>query len=467
MRQTFASKIAKGADFQRALKMFSVSDQDAMNREAAICRVIENTMEINEMYNKRRGFAASVSAANLAGSSVYAAIMRSFVNSIAPIFAVQRSMDTPIQELMYVDFYDVLNKELIVPNIGADKEWISKDSNASTEVLDPKSDWTLSGADPIIPRSFVAELYKGDQLKGRIVDDGAGNLLASPGILGDNSMIQYNNGGTATVLLNWAAGLDADKLSYKVLFDQTSKDVVNRAFGKTDYYRLATEPLLVPVERNILADHAMAKQGIVNNDELYANFVENEYTKAINNKVFKSLVNNYVGDTWQIDLSNFSLAAGKVDTLKVAFKNAINQGENRIAENTYKEAKITGILAGHEACDMFNLLDSTQGWVKNMNRSYYKDIVGWLDEVPVVLANTPGLASDEAILTHRTADGQIAPLFHGMFLAPTELPIVANYAQLTDYSTGLYSMEGFGYTSSKLCLKMKFKAPQDIKIARM
>ena len=469
MRKSFAAEIAKGAEFQRALKMFSVSDADAQNRERVIKTVIDNTMEVNSMFwskNNRKAFAASVTAGNLDGTTIYAAVMRSFVNSVAPIFAVQRAMDTPKQQLMYIDFYDILNNELIVPNIGPDKAWLDK-NNSVTEVLDPSTPYVISSGNPIMPRTFMAEIYEGSKLLGKIVDDGAGHFMASPGLIKEGSAINYNNGGSSTVTLDWAAGLAANKITYNVVFDVTAKDDVNRAFGKSDYYNMITEPLLVPVERNILTDHAMAKQGIINNDELYANFVENEYTKAINNKVYQGLINNYSGDTWQIDLSSFSLAAGRIDTLKTAFKNALTQGENRIAENTYKEAKVTGILAGHEAVDMFNLLTQEQGWIKNENRSYYKDIVGWLDQVPVVLTNTPGLGTDEVMLTHRTADGQVAPLFHGIFLAPTDLPIVANYRQITDYTTGLYSMEGFGYTSSKLCLKIKFKTPEDIKIARM
>ena len=469
MRQTFAEKIASQSDFQRKLKFFSVSDMDAQNRENVIKAVINQTMEINALWEKksgRRAFAASVTAGNLDGSTIYAAVMRSFVNNIAPIFAVQRVMDTPKQQLMYVDMYDILNNELIVPNIGPDKAWLDQ-TNSVTEAIDVSVPYTITSGDPVLPKTFQATLSNNGTVVGTIIDDGAGNFLASPGLLADGSQIVYNNGGASTILLKFAAGLTANQIMYNVLFDVTSKEMVNRAYGKSDYYNMETSPLLVPVERNIITDHAMAKQGIINNDELYANFIENEYTKVINNMVYRTLLNHYVGDTYQIDLSSFSLAAGRIDTLTRAFKNALTQGENRIAEQTYKEAKVTGILAGHDAVDMFNLLTQEQGWVKNENRSYYKDIVGWIDQVPVVLTNTPGLASDEVMLTHRTADGQVAPLFHGIFLAPTELPIVANYRQITDYTSGLYSMEGMGYTSSKLCLKIKFKYPEDLKVVKL
>lgn len=479
-----AKNFVKTDDFQRKLKMFSLSDTDALLRETAIVRAIQNTQEItNSILQKRKAFSgASVSSANLDGSTIFAAIMRSYVNSFAPIFCVSRDMDTPKQQLMYTDFHDIFSGKEVVPNIGRDQDWVNRvyKDNANTAPIDTMvkkqpvtvgTGVSITTGTAILPRSFQMEVLDStEKVIGTVFDDGNGKFLATPGILANTSAIEYSNGSSGTITINWDPATTGAFYSYSFAVDQTNDDKVNRAFGKNGYYNLSTEPILVPVERDVIADHAMAKQGIINTDDLYSNFIENEYTKAINNRIVRTLLHYWTGDTYLTDLSAFSVAAGHAESLSRTLKHVFTQGENLIAEQTYKEAKVTGILASHRAVDLLNFLTPEQGWVRNTNRGYYKDIVGWLDEAPVVL--TDQFAKEEQnnevtfLMTSRTQDGQIAPLFHGIFLAPTDLPVVANYAQLTQYTSGLYSMEGFGFTSSKLGAKLRVKVPENLWIKK-
>jgi hypothetical protein len=461
----------KGAEkFEERLKMFSVSDTDAQFRRKAFAQTIENTLEINDMVlgkSKRSTFAgASLSSANLAGTSIYAGVMRSFVQSIAPIFAVQRNIDAPEQKIMYVDFYDILNNNLIVPNIGPDQAWADQKARV-TETIDPGNTptTTITAGSPIVPKTFKAEIYNGNTLVGTIIDDGAGKFFATPGLILATSSIVYQTGSAATVTLNWATGLTATKMIYAAVYDQSAKAELNKAYGMTKYYDVQTSPILVPVERNVISDHAMAKQGIIDSDELYANFVENEYTKVVNQRVFDALVGGYTGDTYQLDLSAFTLASGFYDTIVRSFKSLLAQAENQLAAQTYKGAKCTGYLADPVACNIFDYMVAGDGWVKNINSTYYKDIFGWYNDVPVVRCTD--LGEGEIMLTHRTADGYVAPLYHAMFLAPTELPVVANYQNMTKYATGMYSMEGINMSSSKLCVKLKVVAPSDLTLTKL
>jgi hypothetical protein len=469
--QEFIAKIlgAEGAkQFDKKLKMFSRTDADENFRRKAYADTIATTMEINDMVmgkGKRSTYAgASVSASNLAGVSIYAGIMRSFVESIAPIFAVQRNIDAPAQKIMYVDFYDILNDNLIVPNIGADQAWTDK-ARQTTETLDLSSSttFTITGGWPITPHTFKAVVYDAAGAEaGAIYEDGNGKFIATPGILANTgSEVSYHDG---TVKLVFAAKTFT-KITYACVWDNTEKDEVNKAYGKTKYYDVETSPLLVPVERNVVSDHAMQKQGIINSDELYANFVENEYTKAVNQRIFDAILQGYQGDTYQIDLSSFSLAAGFYETIVRSFKALLTQLENELARQTYKGAKCTGYLASPEAVNVFDLMNAGEGWVKNLGSTYYKDIVGWYNDVPVV--RCIDLGEGEIMLTHRTDDGYLAPVFHAMFLAPTELPVVANYQNMTKYASGLYSMEGAGFSSSKLCIKAKVILPADLKLVKL
>lgn len=460
------------AEFENRLKMFSRSDVDAQFRRKAYAETISNTIEINDMClgkSGRKSFAAggaSLSSANLAGVSIYAGIMRSFVQSIAPIFSVQRNIDAPSQKIMYVDFYDILNDNLIVPNIGPDKAWADQ-KNRVTDTIAPATTpkYTITAGTPIVPKTFMAEVYNGSALVGTIMDAGNGHFLATPGVLKDTSSISYQTGGSAVVTLDFEATLKADKIVYACVYDVSAKDEVNKAYARVKYYDMNTSPILVPVERNVISDHAMAKQGIINSDELYSNFIENEYTKVVNERVFGALINGYTGDTFELDLSGFSLQAGYYESVVRSFRALLTQAENQLAAQTYKGAKCTGYLASPEAVNIFDLMVAGDGWVKNVNSTYYKDIVGWYNDVPVVRCTE--LGEGELMLTHRTDDGYLAPLFHGMFLAPTELPVVANYQNMTKYAAGMYSMEGFGFSSSALCVKVKIIAPAALKLKKI
>ena len=475
MNKDFIASIlgAKGTqEFDNRLKMFSLSEEDAAMRRKAFADTIAQTMEINDRVagRSRRSFAggASLSSANLAGVSIYAGVMRSFVQSIAPIFAVQRNIDAPSQKIMYVDFYDILNNELIVPNIGADRAWADKKRH-TIDTITPGSTSTIVPGTPLVPKTFRAEVYNvagtTRTLVGTIVDGGNGKFLATPGMIKDTSKIEYNNGGASTIQLDFEAGLTATQLEWVVVYDVPGDDEVNKAYGNVKYYDVDTTPILVPVERNVIADHAMAKQGIINQDELYANFIENEYTKVVNQRVFDALVQGYSGDTFEVDLSSFSLASGFYDTIVRTFKSALAQAENQLAAQTFKGAKCTGYLASPEAVNVFDYMTPGDGWVKNMNSTYYKDIVGWYNDVPVV--RCLDLPAGELMLTVRTDDGYVAPLFHAMFLAPTELPVVANYQNMTKYASGMYSMEGFGFSSSALCVKLKIKTPAELGLKKL
>lgn len=460
------------AQFEEKLKMFSASDADQMFRRKAYAKTIENTIDINNMVmgnRNRKSFAggASLSSANLAGVSIYAGVMRSFVQSIAPIFAVQRNIDAPAQKIMYVDFYDILGDGTpIVPNIGPDRAWADQ-KNRMTETIAPATTnkFTVTAGSPITPKTFKAEVYKDANLVGTIIDDGAGHFIATPGMIKNTSSIVYQSGSSATITIDWETSLDANKIVYAAVYDVSAKDEVNKAYGMTKYYDLETSPILVPVERNVIADHAMQKQGIIDSDELYANFIENEYTKVVNQRVFDTLIGGYTGDTYQLDLSKFSIASGYYETIVRSFRSLLSQAENQLAAQTYKGAKCTGYLASPEACNMFDLMVAGDGWVKNVNSTYYKDIFGWYNDVPVV--RCIDLGAGELMLTHRTEDGYVAPLFHGMFLAPTELPVVGYYQNMTKYASGMYSMEGFGYSSSALCVKLKIKAPADLTLTKL
>lgn len=458
-------------EFEKRLKMFSVSDTDAQLRRKAFARTIENTMDINNSVfgtsKGRKSFSgASITTGGTVGTSLYAGVMRSMVQSIAPIFAVQRNIDAPEQKILYVDFYNILGdgKTSIAPNIGPDKAWADH-KNRITESINPgtTAQFTVSSGSPILPKSFKAEVYNGNTLVGTIQDLGTGAFMATPGLIKGTSKIVYQTGNASTITLDWETGLTADKITYAAVYDVTAKDEVDRGYGLTGYYDMVTSPLLVPVERNVVSDHMMAKQGIINNDELYANFVENEYTKAINQRCFDALIQGYTGDTFEVDLSSFEIRSGFYDTLTRSFRSMLAQAENQLAAQTYKGAKCTGYLASPEAINVFDLMGPGEGWVKNVNSTYFKDIAGWYNEVPVVRCTD--LGDGELMMTMR--DDQIAPVFHGMFLAPTELPVVGNYANMTKYSSGMYSMEGFGFSSSALCVKLKVKAPETISLKKI
>lgn len=457
----------------QSLKLFAVSDTDFKMRLNAYSNAMGRTAQLEDRvlaggaHRRVMAFAAAnpgMGAANLRGTTIYPATIMSYVSSIAPIFAVERDMDTPSADLQYMDFYNITTGDMVLPNLGQDALFgnnvVIKKDVAATMGTSSGGSYTASGA--IIPRSVKIEWFdKSSSTTFEIVDNGNGKLMAEGGVM-TTGTVNYNTG---VVALKLAAAIDPqDTLKLSFALDTPSDNAVDKMGGQNKYYHVTTEPVIVPIQRNIISDAAMNKQGVIDPNELYTNVIQAEYTKLINEKVASGIVNAYVGDTYTADLSGFALAAGNYDSFIRTFQSLLVDGESTLGKQTYKGSKVTGILAGAQVSNVFQYMTENEGWIPNTQLGYFKDLIGWYKGIPVVRwtsedSDIAKVADDEIYLTHKTADGQLAPTVRGMFLSPTDLPEIANFSNPTQLASGMFSLEGVRPTTSKLAVKLKITLP--------
>lgn len=459
------------AHVQQGLKLFSVSDEDLQLRAAAYMNAMAETAYLED-YALGRGakrrvmeFAASNSApgmgaANLRGTTIYPATILSFVSSIAPIFCVEREMDTPQGDLQFVDFYSLLEGDLVLPNLGKDKSFgkniYKKDLTASID--GSTKNFSITTGSAIIPGSVeITYVTDTKQIDG-IYDNNNMILLGAPGLLASGT-VNYKTG---TIEFEFAtAPASGAKLSVRAAEDIPSNDTVDKMMGESKYFHVTTEPIMIPIIRNIISDAAMNKQGVINPNTLYTNLIQSTYTKLINEKVVEVMIGGFGGDTYTADLSNFNLAAGFYDTFIRSFQSILIDGETILGQQTYKGSKVTGILAGKQIANVFQYMNAGEGWIPNEQLMYFKDLIGWYKGVPVVRwEDETFIAQDEMFLTHKTPDGQLAPCVRGIFLTPTDLPEIGNFSNPSQITNGMFSLEGVRPTTSKLVVKIKVKLPE-------
>jgi len=456
----------------QALKLFSVSQQDADLKAAAYIKAMAFTAELEDaaMRNgdRRRvlkfasaGQAPGMGNANLRGTTLFPATILNYVSGISSIFAVERDIATPGEDLQFVDFYSMLDGSSILPNLGKDasfgKNIYTKDY---TSLLDgTEVSFAITIGQNIIPRTikFKATLSGSTY---EIYDDGNGNLLAAPGILAD-SVINYNTG-AITIEFATAPAATNDKLTLVVSLDSPAEDEIDKLAGEVKYFHVDTNPIIIPLIRNILTDAALNKQGVIDPNALYTNLIQTQYTKATNEKCVDALVRGFSGNTYTADLSAFTIASGRYDSLIRTIQSTMVDAESLLGQQTYKGAKITGILAGRKAANLFQYMNSDEGWIPNQQLAYFKDLIGWYKGCPVVRwDDSTVVADDEMFITHKTIDGQLAPVARAMYITPTDLPEVGNFKNMTQVSDGMFSIEGFEPTTTKLTLKLKFTLPNN------
>lgn len=450
-----------------SLKLFSVSESDYKMRVNAYTNAMARTSQMEDMAlaggarRRMMTFASpGMGAGNLRGSTIYPATILSNVSSIAPIFSVERDMDTPNGDLQFMDFYNIIDNKQVLPNLGRDGDFGENIKNADLSSLLSSAEVEYQSASSFIPHSIKLTLVHGG-VTYAITDNGAGTLLAAPGLLSAGTV----NYSTGAVNITFAEVKTGGTLKLTAAMDLPSDNAIDKIGGESKYFHVTTEPIIIPLQRNIVTDAAMNKQGVLDPNELYANVIQSTYTKKINEKVVSAIVNAYEGDSYTADLSEFNLAGGRYDTFIRSFQSLLVDGEATLGEKTYKAAKVNGILAGAKIANVFQYMNEGEGWIPNNSLGYFKDLLGWYNGIPVVRwTNNSGdavrVGDYDLYLTHKTEDGQLAPVVRGMFLSPTDLPEIANFANPTQITNGMFSLEGVRPTTSKLAVKLTITLPE-------
>lgn len=461
----------------KSLKLFARSEEDLAFKVKAYSAAMANTAYLEDIAlrqgakrNVMVNFSATTNApglgaGNLRGTTIFPATILSYVTSIASIFAVERSMDTPQADLQFMDFYNLVSGDMVLPNLGKDAAFGSShlDKDLSSSINGSTTQFSLEAAVAIVPKTVEVVLVTKQGKITSIVDDGNGTLLAAPGVL-TKGTVNYKTGSISFTFAT--APATESKLTVSATEDDPAEDESEVLGGQNKYFHVVTEPIIIPIQRNIVTDAAMNKQGVIDPNLIYTNVIQAQYTKRINEMVVAAIVKGYDGDTYTADLSNFNLAAGRYDTFIRTFQALITNAASLLGQQTYKGSACTGILAGAQISNIFQYMTPAEGWTPNNQLGYFKDLIGWYKGIPVVrwdVNSTNAFASvadDEMYLTHKTDDGQLAPVVRGTFITPTDIPEIYNFKNVTQLRNGMFSLEGVRATSSKLVVKVKIQLPE-------
>lgn len=460
----FKSSLLQGAlgeKATRALMITSFSEDDMNQRLQAYdvaCSNFENLFSQNAdlMRGGQFSFAEGMGNANLRGTDFFDASVTGLVTSIVPYFTIERGMDHISASLPYMDFYDIVNDEqrVVRPNLGLHT---STDEGVKSIVENVgQTSYSFSFSGPVLPGQVLVE-YGAN----RIVDDTRGNLITVPGLL-TSGTVNYSTG---AVTLTFAAATSTTvgpNVKCSAAVDYTAKDKSDAIYGKVKYYNARAQQMEVIVKRDIIQEASINKMGVLNPNKLFANAMLDQYHIRRNTKLAKSIKFGYAGNSYEIDLSKFSIATSEYPAYINCFINMLEGIDQAIANRLGSVMNATAYLVGKDVKYAFTTLAASKDWVPNTKATYVVGLVGWWKSRPVVYSDV--LAADEAYAACKTADGNLAPVISGQFLPLSNLPTIGDYDNISKFSTGIYSMESLDLLTSELLQRFTIKLPDALKI---
>jgi hypothetical protein len=465
----------------QSLKLTSFSEQDLNQRIAAYDSAVGNFENIFRQVGAEKVnsdsqfvFAEGMGNANLRGTSFFDASVTAMVTSIVPYFTIERGMDYVQASLPYMDFYDIVkegNQErnrVIRPNLGLQTSMDEGVQTLTSSDLTSASQ-SLTFSQPIIPGQLVITI-KTDKGEERLIDDTRGNLLAKGGVI-TAGKVNYSesaaggstaNVGSVTFTLSdtFKSGVTIKSIDAFAAFDYTAKDKSDAIFGKVKYYNAKAQQMEVIVKRDIIQEAAINKMGILDPNKQFANAMLDQYHMRRNTKLVNSIKAGYLGNTYELDLSRFSLSTSDYPSYINCFINMLEGIDHAIANRLGSVMNASAYLVGRDGKYAFSTLAASKDWVPNTKATYVVGLVGWWKARPVVYSDR--LEANECFASCKTADGNLAPVISGQFLPLSNLPTIGDYNNISKFSTGIYSMESLDLLTSELLQRFTIKLPADM-----
>jgi hypothetical protein len=457
----FSNMSSADAAWNNALLQSSRSTKDAELRRNVYSKVFSR---YDDLINSSKAF-SGYTEVPLLSNQYFNATMASYVRSFAGFLTIERDMDQPQSLLWYMDMLGVTDNRVVLPNIG--KENI-KDINARfsttavftvpAEGVDPDP-IAVSTGKKLIPGSVTLKLIHKltPDAAITITDDSNGNFLSPAGILNVNPKsgtsevpnVNYSTGIVTFTMSNGSGFTIAEGDSYVLSafediagtpeFGGQVGSPKNRFKMDMKNITLNSEPDMLVAENNLMAIAAMQKAIGANPQDVAGAKLTELYTKLVNYKLVHAIMDNYQGETYNIEaasaISKFQDFNSRLDF----FQSELINVDTKMAEKSVKGVRATAYLVGENVGNWFRKLVTTGNFVDNNNTSYVNDLLGYYKGVPV-LRHTD-IPTNEGYAIHKTADGQLAPLMRGIYLPLTNSPLIGNYNNPTQFAQGIYYQE--------------------------
>ena len=453
----FANAADNNALFAQ-LKAGSNSEQAAKTRLETYARVINNYREFSKNLSsvRTRRFAGVTEIYN-EGNQLFNATLAAYTRSFAGFLSIERDMDQGEALLKYLDLIGVTDGRRVLPNIGSeDLQDTGSKQKHSVKIEDPQEEIQFSPAVKIIPGSvhIIIKVAATDK-EYHIHDNKKGKLWADAGVLSSGE-VNYSQGTiTFTPALTDLAADDVVDFVYVAdLVGMNTADKNNRFTLKEGYYRMRTVLDSLIGEGNIATFAGTARSMGMDPAELLGAKLTELYVKYINARQVHAIVDNYVGDTVEMDEGSWKSQWHIYESQLSAFKAGLEDVDLALGKKAVKGCAATAYVVGINVASYFKKLSIINGFTKATDQNYINDLIGTTDSGIPVLLHTD-IDPNEGYAVCKTSDGTLAPVLRGIFLPLSDTPGVGNFADPTQYAQGVYFQEGNELIVPELVQKFK------------
>lgn len=452
-------KFFDSADYTKGLAFASSNSRANLNRHKVYGEVLQNAANLRENGRKLGLFDDTTSQdfnPSTMGMALEHISVKAMVNSIVGFTSVERSMQQFSQTFVYNDKITKTGAK-VMPMIGKDNPRGRAEDVVKMELT--AAPFSLDLAKPIVPGHTSIQFSVAGKTF-TIVDDGKGNLLAPPASV-SAATIDYLTGKIDITFTTEVTDslVASDTISVKSVEERQDDNADKRIKARQGYFTINAAVNNYDFELNIISSDMIAKQGGEKLLDELTQSVYDEQVIDINGKVVQAIMAGARGNVETIDVSTFSIQAGRFDSLMKTFNLGIATIDSKLAAKTYKMVNATSYIVGRGLANLFMAMEDQYGWVPNKS-GYVNDIVGFYKGRAVI--RHLDVAEYEGYAIHKTEDGNLAPTAYGIYLPITNAPLVGNFQNVQEVAGGIYSVDGVSQLATDLIVKFKVEVPSDL-----
>lgn len=444
--------------FVNSMNIGSANSGVAKARKTVYNSVMENEKRLRQAARSLGYFDANPTAAenmmpSQLGVTLSEASLKAYAGSITGFLSLERALHQMVDIVVYKDVVTKAGAK-VMPNIGAQSPRARAEKSTKSN-LTATTDASVDLGTAIMPKSVKIVLNISSKSY-EAVDNGKGSLLIEGGI--GTGTVNYATGVISITLDSAAAATDTMAVTY-VENNIDAQQGNKRTTIKQGYWPIRATINKFEYEADLIT--TMISQNTLGGDILadLKQSVYDEQMLQMNDAQVDCLKSNYAGTTLTIDLSDFSVQAGRFSALLATFQHGISSVDSELAKKVWKVVAASAYVVGNGISTLFESLPESAGWQAN-NTGFVNGIVGFYKNRAVI--RHLNLDDYEGYAVYRTAD--IAPTAVGILLPATDLPLVGNFNNTNEVAGGIYSVDGVTDLAMDLAQRFVVEVPSDFMV---
>jgi len=444
--------------------------------------VYDNVLKREEQSRKLHGMRSTINAHTgrseatsgvSLGASIAAMGLSGIVDSIVGYVAVEKDLAQQRQIIVLMDKVTTTSGDVIK---AADGGYVPRND---AEVMKPaavaglnktsKFDVKQTFSKPIYPGSAKVELRKktDNTLLATYTDRTSskeGKLFGNPLYITD-STIQYTKSSSSDAHITFSYGVDLS--DYNIVFS-AEVDPTNTTQEGTDKMRIKQRHIELDTfidEFDFTFDTIMdaINQKSIDAFDMFTSNLEDCYNEAkakVNHMVVNRLTEATTESATTVDLSGFSLAAGEYGSIYSTVISKLEEYKFQLFKKLKMSGNVSAYVVGSKVATLFSTMPGSIGnfVAATKTEGSFTSYIGSLNGVPVIVSDKME-ADNQVVMVYKSADGQMAPVVYGIFLPPSDLPVVSRGVSSSLLNSGIYMVHGTAVVSNQLSLKFNVTMP--------